>query len=84
MEKKIEKLMKLYEQFSSYSMEEKKDIITDLKLAMKIVNLYDRIDSYLLTEDEDEKVYRAYDSARTMLYGYGVLEEPEMIPMNFK
>lgn len=82
--KKVEKLMELYNKFSSYSMEEERNIVNDLKLAVKIVKLYDLIDNYLLTEEEDEQVYRAYDSARTMLYGYGILEEPEMVPLNFK
>lgn len=84
MEKKIEKLMELYTKFSSISMEEEKSIVADLKLAMQIVKLYDKIDTYLVTEEEDILIYRAYDSARTMLYGYGILEEPEIIPLNIK
>ena len=81
---KVEKLMELYTNFSSISMEEEKSIVADLKLAMKIVKLYDKIDRYLLTEEEDNLVYHAYDGARTMLYGYGILEEPEVFPLNSK
>ena len=81
---KVEKMMNLYKNFSSFSMEEVRTIANDLKLATQIVKIYDTIDRYILTEEEDEMVYRAYDSARTMLYGHGVLEEPAIIPLNFK
>ena len=50
-------------------------------LARKVVEIYDEIDRYLLSEEEDEYMYSMYSQARVFLQDTDFWEEPEFLPL---
>ena len=66
----------------SYFMFEKEtNEIKKERIAKKVIEIYDRIDRYLLSEEEDVLVYEMYSHTRNYLYDTIYWEEPELLPL---
>ena len=77
---KIERMTKIWNKLDSFEVE--LTIEERAFLALKLIKIYDSIDSYLLSEEDDEKVYEMYSRARQMLVNMGCWWQPEEIPFN--
>lgn len=68
-------LMKtIYSRFEAVTNEEARET-----LATKVIEIYDQIDRYLLSEQEDELVYEMYSRVRSYLWE----DEIEFFPLLF-
>ena len=66
----------------SYFMFEKEtNEIKKEKSAKKVVEIYDKIDRYLLSEEADALVYEMYSRTRNYLWDTVYWEEPELLPL---
>ena len=66
----------------SYFMFEKEtNEIKKEKSAKKVVEIYDKIDRFLLSEEDDAFVYEMYSRTRNYLWDTVYWEEPELLPL---
>ena len=69
----------MHKRFSIFE-EETKEIQKENK-AKKVIAIYDRIDRYLLSEEDDEFIYEMYSRVRNYLWDSVYWEEPEFLPL---
>ena len=66
----------LFRRFEAETSEEAREI-----LAGKIIEIYDQIDRYVLSEEEDEYIYAMYTQCRVFLQDTDFWDEPELLPL---
>ena len=73
-------LVKLMEK-SFFLFEEETNEIKKERIAKKVVEIYDRIDRYLLSEEDDNFIYEMYSRVRNYLFDTVYWEDPELLPL---
>ena len=76
MEKMIEKIEQEFFLFEKETDDRRKK-----RKAKKVVEIYDRIDRYLLSEEDDNFIYEMYSRVRNYLFDTVYWEEPELLPL---
>ena len=64
-----------------FLLEEETNEIKKERRAKRVVEIYDKIDRYLLSEEEDELIYDIYARVRNYLFDTVYWEEPELLPL---
>lgn len=61
--------------------ETEKNEIRKMVKAKEVIEIYDKLDRYLLSEEEDNFVYEMYSRTRNYLFDTILWEEPEFLPL---